>query len=247
VRIGDSVASGGYSAAPRKRTRSIVTGFPSSSSFEVRGGEIGDRLAIVVGDDGVDLDEVRAAAKDRRLWRLGAERPAFAHLLRLCFGEATPQPALRVATAARGASREERDRQAAESGARCVDDNICVMQPLTTLAEDERLLRDSVYEFADRKSGRWSARWTSTRSSRPALNRQVYRAGASMGIEIPTTTAAAVRASFMPVLAVEALSRVDPSIGVYVDVQNTLVINALLRWVSDEIPSNATCRRWRRA
>ena len=45
-------------------------------------------------------------------------------------------------------------------------------------------------------------------------------------------------------LAVEALSRVDPSVGVLVDVQNTLVINALLRWGNDEIRSAATCRSW---
>jgi alkylation response protein AidB-like acyl-CoA dehydrogenase len=37
------------------------------------------------------------------------------------------------------------------------------------------------------------------------------------------------------VLAVEELSRVDPSIGVFVDVQNTLVINAFARWGNDEI------------
>ena len=48
-------------------------------------------------------------------------------------------------------------------------------------------------------------------------------------------------------LAVEELSRVDPSVGVLVDVQNTLVINALLRWGSDDIESGATCRDWRRA
>ena len=51
---------------------------------------------------------------------------------------------------------------------------------------------------------------------------------------------------FHAVLAVEALSRVDPSIGVLVDVQNTLVINALLRWGSDEHQARAICRSWRR-
>jgi len=56
-----------------------------------------------------------------------------------------------------------------------------------------------------------------------------------MAIEIPESLGGAGATFFHAVLAVEALSRVDPSIGVFVDVQNTLVINALLRWGTDEI------------
>src|ERR1043166_7243937 len=56
-----------------------------------------------------------------------------------------------------------------------------------------------------------------------------------MGIEIPEGLGGAGATFFHAVLAVEALSRVDPSIGVLVDVQNTLVINALLRWGGDEV------------
>jgi alkylation response protein AidB-like acyl-CoA dehydrogenase len=56
-----------------------------------------------------------------------------------------------------------------------------------------------------------------------------------MGIEIPESFGGAGASFFHAVLAVEALSRVDPSIGVLVDVQNTLVINALIRWGSDEV------------
>src|SRR5205085_7168377 len=56
-----------------------------------------------------------------------------------------------------------------------------------------------------------------------------------MGIEIPDAYGGGGATFFHSVLAVEALSRVDPSIGVLVDVQNTLVINALLRWGSDEV------------
>jgi alkylation response protein AidB-like acyl-CoA dehydrogenase len=54
-----------------------------------------------------------------------------------------------------------------------------------------------------------------------------------MGIEIPESEGGAGGTFFHSVLAVEALSRVDPSIGVLVDVQNTLVVNALLRWGTD--------------
>jgi alkylation response protein AidB-like acyl-CoA dehydrogenase len=56
-----------------------------------------------------------------------------------------------------------------------------------------------------------------------------------MGIEIPERYGGASGSFFHAVLAVEALSRVDPSIGVLVDVQNTLVVNALLRWGGDNI------------
>jgi len=55
-----------------------------------------------------------------------------------------------------------------------------------------------------------------------------------MGIEIPERHGGAGARFFHAVLAVEALSQVDPSVGVLVDVQNTLVVNALLRWGSDE-------------
>jgi alkylation response protein AidB-like acyl-CoA dehydrogenase len=55
-----------------------------------------------------------------------------------------------------------------------------------------------------------------------------------MAIEIPEAHGGAGATFFHAVLAVEALSRVDPSIGVLVDVQNTLVVNALLRWATDE-------------
>jgi alkylation response protein AidB-like acyl-CoA dehydrogenase len=56
-----------------------------------------------------------------------------------------------------------------------------------------------------------------------------------MGIEIPDSYGGGGASFFHSVLAVEALSRVDPSVGVMVDVQNTLVINALLRWGNDDI------------
>ena len=55
-----------------------------------------------------------------------------------------------------------------------------------------------------------------------------------MGIEIPDEFGGSGGTFFHSVLAVEALSRVDPSVGVLVDVHNTLVINALLRWSTDE-------------
>src|SRR4051812_36443251 len=68
----------------------------------------------------------------------------------------------------------------------------------------------------------------------PGLIGKLFDLGV-MGIEIPESYGGAGASFFHSVLAVEALSRVDPSIGVLVDVQNTLVINALLRWGHDDL------------
>ena len=104
--------------------------------------------------------------------------------------------------------------------------------PLTTLSEDETLFRDSVYEFADREI-RPSVREMDGHAKIPRqLIDQLFGLG-TMGIEVPEPLGGAGATFFHAVLAVEALSRVDPSIGVLVDVQNTLVVNALLRWGTD--------------
>ena len=106
------------------------------------------------------------------------------------------------------------------------------MTPLTTLSEDETLFRDSVYEFADREI-RPSVREMDGHAKIPRqLIDQLFGLG-TMGIEVPEPLGGAGATFFHAVLAVEALSRVDPSIGVLVDVQNTLVVNALLRWGTD--------------
>ena len=108
------------------------------------------------------------------------------------------------------------------------------MQPLTTLADDERLLRDSVYEFADKEIRPLVREMDEHAKFAPALIEKLFTLGV-MGIEIPDSYGGGGASFFHSVLAVEALSRVDPSIGVMVDVQNTLVINALLRWGNDDI------------
>jgi len=106
--------------------------------------------------------------------------------------------------------------------------------PLTVLAEDELLLRDSVRQFAE-TTVRPLVRQMDEDAKMPrTLIDQLFDLGV-MGIEIPEQYGGGGGRFFHSVMAVEALSRVDPSLGVLVDVQNTLVINALLRWASDDV------------
>jgi alkylation response protein AidB-like acyl-CoA dehydrogenase len=106
--------------------------------------------------------------------------------------------------------------------------------PLTLLAEDEIIFRDSVRQFADAQI-RPLVREMDEHAKIPrSLIDRLFALGV-MGIEIPESYGGSGGGFFHAVLAVEELSRVDPSVGVLVDVQNTLVINALLRWGSDDI------------
>jgi alkylation response protein AidB-like acyl-CoA dehydrogenase len=104
--------------------------------------------------------------------------------------------------------------------------------PLTQLNPDETLFRDSVFEFADKEIRPLVREMDDHAKIPPQLIDGLFGLGV-MGIEIGDAYGGAGATFFHSVLAVEALSRVDPSIGVLVDVQNTLVINALNRWASD--------------
>jgi alkylation response protein AidB-like acyl-CoA dehydrogenase len=100
---------------------------------------------------------------------------------------------------------------------------------LTMLSEEERLLRDSVFGFARERVAPHVARMDQESRLEPSLLREMFQMGL-MGIEIPETHAGAAGTFMNAILAVEALARVDASLAVVVDVQNTLVNNALLRW-----------------
>ncbi|HEY3043465.1 MAG TPA: acyl-CoA dehydrogenase family protein, partial [Vicinamibacterales bacterium] len=104
---------------------------------------------------------------------------------------------------------------------------------LTALSDEERLVRDSVYEFADREIRQLVREMDEHAKIPRTLIDKLFALGV-MGIEIPESHGGGGASFFHAVLAVEALSRVDPSIGVLVDVQNTLVVNAFLRWGSDD-------------
>src|SRR6187549_1848333 len=114
------------------------------------------------------------------------------------------------------------------------EQTIAHAQPLTVFAEDEAIFRDSVREFAEAQI-RPLVREMDEHAKIPrALVDKLFDLGV-MAIEIPETYGGAGASFFHAVLAVEELSKVDPSVGVLVDVQNTLVVNAFLRWGNEEI------------
>ena len=106
-------------------------------------------------------------------------------------------------------------------------------RPLTTLSEDEQMFRSSVREFAEGELRPRVAEMDEKSKLDPALIKQCFDLGL-MGIETPEEFGGAGASFFTAILAVEELSRVDASVGVLVDVQNTLVNNAFMRWGNQE-------------
>lgn len=105
---------------------------------------------------------------------------------------------------------------------------------LTQLSDDERLFANSVYEFADREVRPLVREMDEQARMAPGLLPKLFALGI-MGIEIPEQYGGAGATLFHSVLAVEALSRVDPALGVLVDVQNTLVVNSFVRWANADL------------
>ncbi len=108
-----------------------------------------------------------------------------------------------------------------------------VPTPLTILTEDEILFRDNIRQFADERLRPLVKEMDEKGIFDKALIREFFQLGL-MGIEIPEQYGGGGAKFFEAILAVEELSRVDASAGVVVDVQNTLVNNALLRWGNAE-------------
>ena len=108
-----------------------------------------------------------------------------------------------------------------------------IARPLTTLSEDEQMFRESVREFAEGELRPRVEAMDEQGKLDPALIEQCFQLGL-MGIETPEEFGGAGGSFFNAITAVEELSRVDASVGVLVDVQNTLVNNALIRWGSAE-------------
>jgi alkylation response protein AidB-like acyl-CoA dehydrogenase len=106
--------------------------------------------------------------------------------------------------------------------------------PLTLLTEEEQMFREMVREFAEATVAPRATEMDRLARLDPELIPRLFELGL-MSIEIPETWGGAGASFFTSVLVVEELSRVDPSVGVFVDVQNTLVNNAIMRWGSDEM------------
>lgn len=108
------------------------------------------------------------------------------------------------------------------------------MHPLTQLTEDEQMLKDAAAEFADTVIKPKVQEMDEQAKLDPELIELFFEMG-FMGVEIPEKYDGSGGSFFMSIVAIEQISRVDASVGVFMDVQNTLVNNAFLRWGSDEV------------
>jgi alkylation response protein AidB-like acyl-CoA dehydrogenase len=105
--------------------------------------------------------------------------------------------------------------------------------PLTSYSEDEQMFRASVREFAEGEIRRRVEEMDEHAKMAPEVLQQLFELGL-MGVETPEEYGGTGASFFMAIIGVEELSRVDPSVGVLMDVQNTLVNNAFIRYGSPE-------------
>jgi alkylation response protein AidB-like acyl-CoA dehydrogenase len=104
--------------------------------------------------------------------------------------------------------------------------------PLSTLTAEEQILQETVRKFARKEIAPLVREMDEAQKMSPRIIARLFELGL-MGIEIPEEYGGVGATFFSSILAVEEISAVDPSIGVLVDVQNTLTVNALLRWGSE--------------
>jgi butyryl-CoA dehydrogenase/short/branched chain acyl-CoA dehydrogenase len=103
---------------------------------------------------------------------------------------------------------------------------------LTQLSEDEQMFRDTVRQFSAEQIAPIVRSMDESQQMDPVLISKMFSLGL-LGIEIPEQFGGSAGTFFEAILAVEAISAVDPAVGVLVDVQNTLCINALVRWATE--------------
>jgi len=108
-----------------------------------------------------------------------------------------------------------------------------LIQPLTVLTEEEKMFQAAAREFAEKEIGPHVEAMDRESMFRPELIEKFFEQG-FMGLSIPEAYGGSGGSFFMSALAIEEFSRVDASAGVVIDVQNTLVSNAILRWGTDE-------------
>ncbi|KAA0253347.1 acyl-CoA dehydrogenase [Acidobacteria bacterium ACD] len=107
-------------------------------------------------------------------------------------------------------------------------------RPLSVLSETEQEFADNVYRWAAEKIGPRSMEMDRANVMDPEIVRQFFELDL-MGIEIPEEYGGLGLNFGTAIAVIEALARVDAACAVVVDVQNTLVANALLRWASPEL------------
>ncbi len=108
---------------------------------------------------------------------------------------------------------------------------------LTSLSDEEQMFREAVGDFATSEIAPLVSQMDQAQEIDAGLIPQLFELGL-MGIEIPEEFGGAGSNFFTSILVVEELSRTDPSVATLVDVQNTLVNNALSRWGSDELQAH---------
>ncbi len=108
---------------------------------------------------------------------------------------------------------------------------------VTSLTEEEGMFREAVRDFAQSEVAPLVSKMDEAQELDPSLLPMLFELGL-MGIEIPEEFGGTDANFFTSVLVVEELSRIDPSVGTLVDVQNTLVVNALKHWASDELKAH---------
>lgn len=106
--------------------------------------------------------------------------------------------------------------------------------PLTHLTEDEAMLKDAAADFARSVIGPKVHAMEIAAKLDPEIVKAIFELGL-MGIDIPEEYGGAGGTFMMSILAIEEISKVDASVGVFMDVQNTLVNNAFVRWGSEEV------------
>jgi alkylation response protein AidB-like acyl-CoA dehydrogenase len=118
--------------------------------------------------------------------------------------------------------------------------------PLTVLSDEERMFKDSVLAFAKERVAPKVMEMDRSATIDRELLPGLFELGV-MGIEVPAEYGGSASSFFNAILTIEALAQVDPSLSVLVDVQNTLVNNAILRWGSEEQKRRylpRMCREW---
>ncbi|MFD2531444.1 acyl-CoA dehydrogenase [Gracilimonas halophila] len=109
-----------------------------------------------------------------------------------------------------------------------------LIPPLTQLTEDEQMLKEATADFAEASIKPLVEEMDEKAKLDPDLIKEFFEMGL-MGIDIPEQYSGGGGTFMMSIVAIEQISRVDASAGVFMDVQNTLVNNAFVNFASEEL------------